>query len=480
MQSIKKGNLKENVLLINPPIYFSDGLPHALDVSVPPLGILYLASYINKYSTDFTAVVMDVSIDNISLKEICDKISGIKPFVIGISSMTPQLQGCVELAGFIKNNITNPPKIFLGGPHISADYDFINRFSGIFDYAITGEAEKTFLDAVNKLAQGQDIPKIQAGEIIDDLDIIPFPDKSLINRKNYTESESMIFSRGCPYGCYYCSRPSISNKVRYRSVGNLIGEIKYGYEFCNGKIDFQDDTFTIDKKRVIELCDAIIENNLNVQWRCNTRIDLVDEELLLKMKKAGCGLIHFGIEAGNEKVREGIVNKGRFSNKIIYDVMRICKKSGIKAAGYFMIGHPGETKEDLEDTKKLIFNSGISLLGLSIPTPFPGSKLYEIAEEKGIVNEKILDKFAKKELGEGYVGNYPVFVSEQITKEYLFDLMKSINRKFYINFHTFWNRFKNDIFSFSKICRDAKDLFSLILKGVSSRKPYLHKTAGKK
>lgn len=477
MQSIKNIDLMKTVLLINPPIYFSDGNPHALDVSVPPLGILYLASYVNKYSSDITALVMDVSAENISLQQITEKVSCLKPFVIGISSMTPQLQGCVELAGFIKNNISNPPKIFLGGPHISADYDFINRFSGIFDYAITGEAEKTFLDSIKSLAQGRDIPKIQGGELIDDLDDIPIPDKNLINRKIYSEYESMIFSRGCPYGCYYCSRPSISKKVRYRSVNNLIDEIKSVYSFCKGKIDFQDDTFTLDKNKVIAFCNVVLKENIHIEWRCNTRVDLVDDELLILMKKAGCGLIHFGIESGNEKVREGIVNKGKFCNKNINDVVKFCNKIGIKTAGYFMIGHPGETTEDLEDTKKIIFNSGINLLGLSIPTPFPGSRLYEIAEKKGIVNERIIDKFAKKELGEGYVGNYPVLVSEDLSKDYLFEEMKSINRKFYINLHTFWERFKSDIFSFSKIRRDAKDFFSLIFKGTSSRKPYLHKKA---
>lgn len=476
MQSIEKNNTRKTVLLINPPLYFSNGLPHALDVSVPPLGILYLASYINKYSADFTSVVMDVAIEKISLKEIGDKINKINPFVIGISSMTAQLQGCVELAEFIKNNISNKPKIFLGGPHISADCDFINRFSDIFDYAITGEAEKAFLESINNILDGKQIPKIQTAETIMDLDAIPFPDKRLISRKKYSQYESMIFSRGCPYYCYYCSRPAISKKVRYRSIENLIAEIEYVYEFCDGKIDFQDDTFTIDKKRIIDLCGAILKSNLNIEWRCNTRIDLVEEELLFRMKEAGCSLIHFGIEAGNERVREELVNKGRFSNQMIYEVFKMCKKFGIRVAGYFMIGHPGETKEDLEDTKIMIFNSGIDLLGLSIPTPFPGSMLYEIAKEKGIMSEKIIDQFAKKGRGEGYVGNYPILVSQELTKEYLFGFMKDINRRFYINFRTFWKQLKNDIVSFKKIRQDTKDLFSLIFKGVSSRKPYLDKT----
>lgn len=472
--------MKRNILLINPPLYFCGGRPYSLDSSVPPLGLLYLAAYINKYSGDFKASIMDVTAQGLSLKELADKTTEMKPFAVGISAMTPQLQGCVELGAFLKESCSLRPYIFLGGPHISADPGFLMRFTDVFDYAITGEAEKTFLQSINNILNGGQVPRMQAGEAIVDLDTIPFPDKLLLDRKKYSRYESMIFSRGCPYYCYYCSRPAISKKIRYRSVGNLIAEIKYVYEFCGGRIDFQDDTFTIDKNRVVELCGAIIENNLNIEWRCNTRIDLVDEELLFKMKKAGCDLIHFGIESGNEKVREGIINKGRFSNKTIRDVIKFCKKIGIKAAGYFMIGHPGETKEDIEDTKKLIFTSGINLLGLSIPTPFPGSKLYEIARERGIINEQIIDRFAKKELGEGYVGNYPVLVSENITREYLFDVMRGINRKFYINLKTFWNRFREDVFSFRKIMEDAKDLFYLIIGGVSSRKPYLHKSSVKK
>ncbi|MFH0924032.1 MAG: radical SAM protein [bacterium] len=473
MPYIEKNNCRKPVLIINPPLYFSNGIPHALDVSVPPLSILYLASYINKYSDDFIPMVIDVAVENITLKEIGERINKIKPFVIGISSMTPQLQGCVELAEFIKNNILDRPKIFLGGPHISADPDFINRFRNIFDYAITGEAEKTFLDSINNILHNRDIPRIQAGEVIMDLDSIPFPDKGLISRNKYSQYESMIFSRGCPYKCYYCSRPSISKKVRYRSVENLLGEIRYIYKFCDGKIDFQDDTFTIDKKRVLELCKGIIKENLKIEWRCNTRVDLVDEELLSAMKKAGCSLIHFGIESGNEKLRREVIKKGSFSNKQIEGVFKICKKLGIKIAAYFMIGHLGETEKELNDTRALILNSGIDLMGLSIPTPFPGSELYDRAKEKGIMNEQIIDQFARKEIGEGYTGVYPIFISEQLSKEYLFSVMKDINRRFYVNFKTFWKKIKEDITSFNKIKNDTKDFFSLLFRGISTRKPYV-------
>lgn len=467
--------MKKTIILFNPPIYFSQGKPYSLDVSVPPLGLLYLASYFNQKSADIKVKVIDITSSGYSLENIKEIITAQKPFVVGITSMTPQLQGAVELAKFIKENFKNGPKIFLGGPHVSADPDFINRFQNVFDYAICGEAEKTFFNSLEKLLRGEKIPKIQAGEVISDLDLLPFPDKNLIEREKYSGYESIMFSRGCPYKCYYCSRPAISKKIRYRSVGNLLGEIKSVYKYCHGKIDFQDDTFSLNREKVVDFCQAVMKKGLKLSWRCNSRIDLVDDELLGLMKKAGCSLIHFGIEAGSERVRKEIVEKGHFTNKQIFEVIKLCHKHRIKFAGYFMIGHPGENKEQIEQTKKMIFGSKMDLLGLSIPTPFPGSKLYNIAKQRGIINEEIIDKFARKELGMGYVGNYPVFVSEKVSREYVYALMREINRKFYINFKTIFNKLKEDFLSPKKMYIDIKDLFSLILEGVSSRKPYIKK-----
>lgn len=464
--------MKHKILLISPPMHYSNGVPHSIDVSVPPLGILCIASYINKYSNDFDAVVIDIAEAGFSLEQIKTEIEKIGAFAIGISAMTPQLQGAVELARFLKSNLSTNIKTFFGGPHISADKDFINRYNDIFDFAIAGEGEKTFLESITKLLNNETIPLIQSGEVILDLDTIPFPDKTLINRHKYSKHESMIFSRGCPYDCYYCSRPAISKKTRYRTAANMIEEIKQVYKFCEGKIDFQDDTFTLNRKRVLELCEEIQKASLKLEWQCNTRIDLVDEELLSSMKNAGCSLIHFGIESGNEKLRRNQIHKGNFTNEDITRVFNLCRKYGIKIAGYFMIGHPGETKASLEETKKMILNSGIDLVGVSIPTPFPGSELYEIAEKQGIINDKIIDQFAEKKLGEGYAGNYPIYVPEGIEREYLFHMMKDINRKFYFSFRIMWTRLMQDIISPGRLKSDILDFLYMVSQGTSSRKPY--------
>ncbi len=394
--------------------------------------------------------------------------------------MTPQLQGCVELARSLKKSCTVKPHVFLGGPHISADPDFLNRFGDIFDFAITGEAEKTFLESLESLLNQKNIPRVQAGIFIEDLDSVPFPDRRLIDRSKYAKHESLIYSRGCPYNCYYCSRPSISNNVRYRSAGNLIGEIKYLFNCTQGRIDFQDDTFTIDKNRVMDLCHAIKQSQLKIEWRCNTRIDLVDEQLLSSMKDAGCSLIHFGIESGNEELRSKVIKKGFFTNRQMFDAFRLCKKLKIKIAGYFIIGHPGESNAELLQTRDVILKSGIDIMGLSIPTPFPGSRLYQIAKEKGIINEGIIDSFARKELGEGYSGNYPVYVSEKLDKDFVFSFMKSLNRRFYFSPAFFIKRMWEDIVCLRRLRQDAGDFFSLMFRGMSSRKPYLIKSRGSK
>lgn len=463
---------KKKIILFNPPLYFSAGKPQALDVTVPPLGLLYLASYLNKNLPGFQANVVDIVVDGYSLEAINDLVKKEKPFLVGLTAMTPQLQGAVELGESLKKEFPGL-KIFLGGPHLSADPDFINRFEHIFDYGITGEAEKTFTQSIKKLWRKEKIPHLQKGNIITDLDLLPFPDKRLIKRARYSSSESMLFGRGCPYQCYYCSRPSISRLVRYRSADNLIKEIKNVYQYCQGKIDFQDDTFTLNRERVIEFCQKVKDERLKLKWRCNTRIDLVDEQLLGWMKRGGCELIHFGIEAGNEKIRRDVVKKGNFTNDQIYQTVKFCHKAGIKFAGYFIIGHPGEGKRELQETKKMILESDIDLVGLSIPTPFPGSRLYEIAKEKGIVSQEVIDRFARKELGEGYVGNYPIYISDKVTRDYIFRLMQEINRKFYLNWRTFYRRLKEDITSFPRLKQDLLDLIALVKKGVSTRKPYV-------
>jgi anaerobic magnesium-protoporphyrin IX monomethyl ester cyclase len=459
------------VLLISSPLYFSDGMPQSLDVSAPPLGLIFLGSYIKKYSDKFDVEILDVSLEKMSLSEIGKKIEKEKYFAIGMSGMTPQLQGVVELARKIKS-VDREVKIFLGGPHISADPDFINRYSDVFDYALTGEAERTLLDSLNKLLEGVEIPRLQRGEALEDLDDLSSDSLGMIDRDKYRATETMFYSRGCPFQCYFCSRPSIERHVRYRSVDHVLTEIKKNLNRSKGRIDFQDDTFTMRRDKIVDFCRAVIQEKLKLNWTCNTRIDLVDEKLLELMSLAGCSMINFGIESGSERVRQEVVNKGKFSNEQIKLVFSWCKRNRIKVACYFMIGHPTETREELNRTKQMILDLPIDILGLSIPTPFPGSKLYQIAEEEGIISKKIIDDFAEKKLGLGYAGVYPIYVSSNMTREYVLNEMAEINKRFYLRPKVLISRFMEDVSSFSRLRVGFVNLLNILKSGIPTRKPY--------
>ena len=456
------------ILFINPPLYFLDNQPRSLDNSLPPLGLLYLATYINQNSPVFKAKIIDIGTEKIKLNQISSLIKRHQPLAVCLSAMTPQLQGLYSLAKLIKKKYPRQI-IVLGGSHISGDPDFINRHKKLFDYAITGESEITLLQTLRKISQNKKIPKIQTGQICLHLDQLPIPDRRLIKRRLYQKTESLLFSRGCPFHCYYCSRPAISRHIRYRSAANLISEIKQTQIYHQGQLDFQDDTFTLKKQPVINFCQQVVHQKMKLSWTCNTRIDMVDKTLLNLMKKAGCHQINFGIESANFRLRTQTIKKGGFSNRQISQTLKTCHRLNIKVAAYFMIGHPQESKKQIDQTEKMILNFPIDILGLSIPLPFPGSTLYQIAQKEGIISPKIIDAFTAGKLGLGYANIYPQYHPPDLSLSYLHQKMRQINRHFYLRPRTVFANLNTII---SRPQKSLIDLFSLIKYGMSGRKPY--------
>jgi len=253
----------------------------------------------------------------------------------------------------------------------------------------------------------------------ENLDGLPFPDRSLMKNELYINPLSnkpmavITAARGCPSKCIYCLSPVISGrKARFRSTVNVFKEIqecvnKYGIT----DFFFKSDTFTINKKWVIELCSLIIESGLKINWAANSRTDTLDEELLLKMKKAGCSLIALGLESGScdslLKMSKGVsVQQNRAAVHLI-------KKCGIKIWGFYLIGFPWETKQHLEETKKLMFELDTDFIELSILVPFKGAEIYEkckcsdvlgtdsfknITSVSKYLTKEELEKFRKKTL----------------------------------------------------------------------------------
>ena len=291
------------------------------------------------------------------------------------------------------------------------------------DYLIGGEVEFIIFD----LLEGNNIESIQGIsykkdgkwvsnkliEFCSDLDSIPVPARELMNNALYINPATnrpmatISTSRGCPSSCIYCVSPIISGrKVRYRSPENILEELKECvnkhkiYDFF-----FKSDTFTINKDWVIKLCDLIINSELNgkINWVANSRVNTLDEEILEKMKQAGCSVIALGIESGSDDSLKKM-KKGTTVEQNIKAV-NLIKKFGLKIYGFYLIGFPWENKEHFEQTRKLIFELNTDFIELSIATPFKGSELYSMLYKSLEKGQKVLgkDSFKYSTLGTDYL-----------------------------------------------------------------------------
>lgn len=233
-------------------------------------------------------------------------------------------------------------------------------------------------------------------EFIKGLDSMPFSARDFLLNKDSYNSEDMgllMTSRGCPYNCFYCATSIWERKVRYRSIDSVIEEIKLIIDkYGTRQFTFKDGSFTVNKKRVSELCDRLIKEKININWDCNTRVNLVDEDLLRKMKKAGCNSIKVGIETGSKRILK-LMNKNITLDQC-RNAARLFRKVGIHWTGYFMMGLPSETKEDVYQTLKFMKELDPDFASFSVYEPFPGTELFDIGIEKGLVQaERSLEDF---------------------------------------------------------------------------------------
>jgi magnesium-protoporphyrin IX monomethyl ester (oxidative) cyclase len=296
------------------------------------------------------------------------------------------------------------------------------------DFVVIGEPEETVLELASVLEQGKKdelkkvkgIGFIENGEtivtasrpFIQDLDSLPFPARHLLPMKQFFEaakkipisgnlrkpSVRMLTSRGCPYGCIFCSNPIVMGRQwRARSAENVVAEIEhiiatYGIR----QIDFLDDNIAFDRKRLETICDLIVEKDLNIEW-CTpngVRADSLDSELLAKMRKAGCVSILIAPESGVQRVVDQIIKKKQDLRKV-EEVVVAARKLGIKVGCFFIIGMIGETKEDIKATIQFAYKLrklGADRFYFSYATPLYGTELYRQAKEGGFLKASFSDE----------------------------------------------------------------------------------------
>jgi len=307
------------------------------------------------------------------------------------------------------------------------------------DYDISTSKLVEFLEKKNReLPKGSyyktkdEIKNTGKYELIENLDEIPYIDREIVPWKNYHESWRLhdeftyiMASRGCPFRCTFCSWPQMlyDKRVRFRTVPNVMGEIelllnKYGIK----EIFFDDDTFNVSKKWVMELCEEIIKRNLKFTWGCNGRVSNCDKEMLTAMKKSGCRFIKFGVESASAETIERI--KKGYTLEEVKKTFKNAKEVGILRHATAMLGYPWETKKDMQETINFIKKLDVDTVQFSIPVVYPGTELFREAKEKGWLKFKEGD-WEKFDMAE------PCLKSEHATKEEIVDLCKNAWKKIY-------------------------------------------------
>lgn len=375
----------------------------------PPLGVLYLASVLEK--NNFQVGIIDAHLEKLLYSNLAQKAKELSPSIIGISFCTDNRYQAFETVTNLKKELPDIP-IVAGGPHPSlATEDTLENVDDI-DFIVRGEGEISFLELVNTIISGgktedtQGISYKKKGNIIhnpahkfiNNLDDIPFPARHLIPWKKYNftmevpgngslRGGTMLASRGCPFTCNFCASSKMwGRKIRTRSPANIIEEIHVLKEKYNVQaLWFLDDVFATNKQHAIDLCNTMAEAKINLPWLCEIRVDVADFSLLETMKNAGCFCVGFGVESGSQRILDKVVHK-KISIEKVKTVKDWCKELNLISNPFFIYSHPEETEEDLKMTMNLIKTwPRKSLIGMKLLHIYPGTEVEEIAFQNGIL-----------------------------------------------------------------------------------------------
>lgn len=420
---------------------------------LPPLGLACLASYLR--DNNFSVNLIDSAPLGLEEEELINEIRKFSPAVIGISTLTPTYHRAVRTGERIRKEF--PEKlIIIGGHH--ATVEPINTLSGKsgFDLVVFGEGEYTLLELMQKyksydyqrdrFLNDKSLLKSIKGvafrrngkvvinenrEYVSDLDSLPDPAWDLLPMGRYIPLPNqylrqpvvhMLTTRGCPFSCSYCSCNAVfGRKIRSYSPQRVINTIKYVMDKYGAKeISFWDDTITVGKKWIKDVCNRIINENLDITWTCLSRVDTIDREMVGLMKRAGCWNVFFGFETDNQQLLDNI-NKGIKAEQS-RKVMKWMKEAGIEVRASFMIALPGETPEMALDTIKFAIELDPDYAQFCITTPYPGTKLYEEASKYGVLH----NNYSKYSLW------HPVFVPHGYNnRNEIARIEKYAMRKFY-------------------------------------------------
>jgi len=378
----------------------------------PPLGLMSIATYVTQNMSSCQVEIIDVNFE-----DAYAKLESTEYDLIGLSAMTIDYNRAIDLACRIKHIMKVP--IVIGGVHISTLPESLKE---CFDIGVIGEGEQIFLELLQLYERvgsldhehltnidglvyihGGRIFRTEERKLIEPLDLIPVPDTSFISTRYFAfkplipwgefgREAIILTSRGCPYKCVFCSTTQFWKKIRFFSPEHVVEEVKGLIDKFNiDHIQIFDDLFTINKKRLKTIAEAFKKYDITkrVKFACQLRANLVDDELCGILEGMNVAIASFGFESGSDKVLK-YLKAGSVSVEQNKNAIKICRKHGLKVVGSLIFGSPGETVEDMEKTIEFIDFSkkaGADRIWSFVMTPFPGTQVWEVAKNRGKVNE---------------------------------------------------------------------------------------------
>ncbi|MCD6223947.1 MAG: B12-binding domain-containing radical SAM protein [Deltaproteobacteria bacterium] len=420
------------ILLIYP--YSIDKRIQEDDISVVPMGLYYIGALLKENHYDVEILnFYDLDKDSPIIRSILVEK---KPDLIGFSILHANRWGGIEIAR-IARDILPAVRIVFGGIGATFLWEHLLIHFKEIDFVITGEGEYSFLNLLESLQgkvalnvedigglafrDGERVKKNEARNHIRDLNELPNPAR-------YFTYQHLSLARGCPGRCSFCGSPQFWGRgVRFHSSDYFVDQLDILYKKGVTFFYFSDDTFTLKKNLVIEICQKVIERNLHISWAAISRVNYIDEEILLWMRKAGCAQISYGVESGSEKIRNKLNKK--IKTEDIKKAFDLTVKYGILARAYFIYGCPGENEITIQETIDLIKQIKPLSVIFYILVLFPGTALYEDFKQQFKVDDDIwLNR----------VEDIPYFETDpDLSGEAVVDFGKKLRLSYYDNLNNF-------------------------------------------
>jgi len=446
----------KKILLVNLPfekIYEKTSLK-GVAPSIPPLGLACIAGSLIEDKHEVN--IFDFNLYEKGYNEFTEKIRSFNPDFVGITFVTPLIREADKITKIVKE--INPKIVLIGGgPHCSSfPESSLNETS--LDIAVIGEGDFVIKEIIKKKTlakikgiayrKGKKIIVNKRGDFIKNLDILPMPAFHLYEKEKYKVSSAIArknpvvwleTSRGCVFGCIYCNKSCFGRTFRAKSPERVLKEFILVKNLGFKEIHLTDDGFTTNLERVKKICDLLIENKVNMDWSTITgiRVDRVDRELLIKLKKAGCYRVYFGIESGNQEIINNI--KKGITLEQVKNAVAWAKEAGLEVAGYFMIGLPGETEKTMQDTINFAKSLDLDLAKISITIPLPATEMFNNLESNNLIKTHDWERF------KFYSTPSSIYNHQNLSWPVIEKYYKKFYREVFLNPRFIFKRIKNSI-----------------------------------